>query len=479
MRHGTPGNRTHQRVRLVVALTLGAALGCGPGPHTAEAGAAAAAEAGEADQRVGAPAAEAVDTASGLLRPAADHHKHLPSPAAAELVDGAPLPPVELPRDLAGLLRERERRWNDSTALAELYTEDVTALGGDRDWIDGRSAVAAHVASLFGSAYRITPISHGVEESSGYIAAYLTRGEADSAAHFGSLLLALERAPGGAWRIAAETPTFPGPAGMVPITADQLVQQLDEAGIGRAVVLSVAYWFGAPQFELENELARVRAENDWTARQVARYPDRLVGFCSFNPLEDYALEELERCAGELGLRGLKLHFGSSDVDVLDSEHLERVRAVFAAANRLRLPIVVHSRARSAREYGREHALTFVNQILPAAPDVPVQIAHLWGGARFSPPALQLFAEAVAVGNPRTRNLYFDVTDIMRAIVDSDEALTTVAARIREIGTDRILWGSDTSPPLPAPREAWLEFQALPLTDEEFRSIANNIAPYLR
>ncbi len=343
MRRGTPGNGTHQRARLVVALTLGAALGCGP------------------DQRVGAPAAEAADTASGLLRPAADHHKHLPSPAAAELVDGAPSPP----------------------------------------------------------------------------------------------------------------------GGMVPITADQLVQQLDEAGIGLAVVLSVAYWFGAPQFELENELAQVRAENDWTARQVARYPDRLVGFCSFNPLEDYALEELERCAGELGLRGLKLHFGSSDVDVLDSEHLERVRAVFAAANRLRLPIVVHTRARSAREYGPEHALTFVNQILPAAPDVPVQIAHLWGGAGFSPPALQVFAEAVAVGHPRTRNLYFDVTDIMRAIVDSDEALTTVAARIREIGTDRILWGSDTSPPLPAPREAWLEFQALPLTDEEFRSIANNVAPYLR
>ena len=41
----------------------------------------------------------------------------------------------------------------------------------------------------------------------------------------------------------------------------------------------------------------VKAENDWTAQQVAQYPDRLRAFCSVNPLKPYALDEVARCYG--------------------------------------------------------------------------------------------------------------------------------------------------------------------------------------
>ena len=46
--------------------------------------------------------------------------------------------------------------------------------------------------------------------------------------------------------------------------------------------------------------------------------------------------------------------------------------------------------------------------------------------------------------------------------------------MRRIGFDRLLYASD-GPPL----ESWLAFRKLPLTEEEFRSIAGNVAPYLR
>ena len=81
-----------------------------------------------------------------------------------------------------------------------------------------------------------------------------------------------------------------------PIAADDLIALLDAAGIRRAAVLSVAYMFGSPSRTVENEYEKVKAENDWTGREVARFPDRLIGFCGFNPLEDYALDELARCA---------------------------------------------------------------------------------------------------------------------------------------------------------------------------------------
>src|SRR5215467_13438722 len=67
------------------------------------------------------------------------------------------------------------------------------------------------------------------------------------------------------------------------VTAMELISLLDEAGIKRAIVLSTAYQFANPNRPaVENEYAKVRAENDWTTAQVAQYPDRLIAFCGFN-----------------------------------------------------------------------------------------------------------------------------------------------------------------------------------------------------
>src|SRR5438876_11319524 len=85
--------------------------------------------------------------------------------------------------------------------------------------------------------------------------------------------------------------------GAKPITAKELVALLDSAGIRRAVVLSVAYMYGNPNRPpVENEYEKVKGENDWTSQQVALYPDRLVAFCSMNPIKAYALDEIRRCA---------------------------------------------------------------------------------------------------------------------------------------------------------------------------------------
>jgi hypothetical protein len=56
----------------------------------------------------------------------------------------------------------------------------------------------------------------------------------------------------------------------------------------------------------------------------------------------------------------------------------------------------------------------------------------------------------------------------------------LAARIRQLGTGRVLWGSDTAPPNPAALTAWPGFRSsVPLTDAEFDAIAGNVAPCLR
>jgi uncharacterized protein len=411
--------------------------------------------------------------------PLADHHEHLLSPAAAKLAADPLLPAVALPDDLGRLLRAMEKGWNDKQALTALLTEDSVVFDWrDPHWIKGRDEVATYLSELFARPYRVTPISYGIDGSAGHVAAYLTRGEGEAAKHFGQALLAVRKGADGAWRIAAETPTFPGPKIREPRSADDLVAVLDEAGIRRAAVLSVAYWFGSPLMPRApgDEYANVRAENDWTAQQAARYPDRLVVFCSFNPLKDYALQEIDRCAKIPLVKGIKLHFGNSGVDVRNPEHVERLRKVFAAANGHHLAIVAHLWTLDKR-YGREDAQIFLDKLLPAAPDVPVQIAHFAGGGPgYTDEALAVYADAITAGDPRIKNLYFDVATV--ADEQSAEVLKTFAKRIRQVGLHRVLFGTDLGPPMP--RQSWLIFRTtVPLTDDEFKTIAGNVAPYFR
>jgi uncharacterized protein len=274
--------------------------------------------------------------------------------------------------------------------------------------------------------------------------------------------------------------------GISSVAANDLVRLLDQAGIRRAVVLSLAYQFGNPNRPpIDDEYAKVRAENDWTSKEVARFPERLRGFCGVNPLREYALQELTRCARDPHLRfGLKLHFGNSDVDLENPQHVAKLRDVFQAANANRMAIVVHMRPSVTRRrpYGKAQVHVFVNAVLSAAPDVPVQIAHLAGAGGYDDPsvdeALGVFVEAIAKADLRTAHLYFDVSGVAGLGQWVDKA-SRIATRIRQLGVHRVLYGSDGTTDLLRPREAWAAFRQLPLSDAEFRTIESNVAPYMR
>lgn len=276
-------------------------------------------------------------------------------------------------------------------------------------------------------------------------------------------------------------------AKVVPITAREVIALLDAAGIRQGLLLSVAYIYGSPSRKFEDEYDRVRDENDWNGQQAALYPGRLVAFCGFNPLRAYAMLELERCAKDRRLaRGIKLHIGNSDVQLENPVHLEELKRLFAAANRNRMAIVVHLRASISRQraYGAEQARIFLEQLLPLAPDVPVQVAHLAGsGPGYEDPpadeAMAVLAQARESGDPRTRNLWFDVATVVDRDISSLHAFV-VAKRIRQIGVEHVLYGSDAAAgDNLRPRDGWAAFRQLPLTADEFRQIAGNVAPYLR
>jgi predicted TIM-barrel fold metal-dependent hydrolase len=272
-----------------------------------------------------------------------------------------------------------------------------------------------------------------------------------------------------------------------PITARDMIRLLDEAGIGSALLLSIAYMYGSPARTITDEYAKVREENDWTGEQAMEVPERLLAFGSVNPLKEYAIDEIVRCASKPTLcHGLKLHFGNSDVQLDNPAHVEQLRRVFQVANEHRMAIVVHLRASISRQrpYGAEQAHVFLNELLPVAPDIPVQIAHLAGsGPGYDDPpaqrAMAVFAAAVEQDDPRARQLWFDVATVVDGN-PSPETVELVARRIRQVGTERTLYGSDAAiGDNLRPQEGWAAFQGLPLHAAEFEQIASNVAPYFR
>jgi predicted TIM-barrel fold metal-dependent hydrolase len=280
--------------------------------------------------------------------------------------------------------------------------------------------------------------------------------------------------------VTAFSPTLP------VVTADDLIPFLDAAGIRRAVIFSQGYQFGNPNRPpVEDEYAKVKAENDWTSQQIARYPERLRGFCGLNPLKEYAVDEVTRCAKDPHLRyGIKMHFGNSDVDVLNAEHVQRLRRVFRAANDHRMAVVVHLRTSVTRKrpYGARYARAFIDDVASAAPDIPIQIAHLAGAGGYDDPlvdeALGVFAEAAARRDPRVSRFYFDISGVA-GLGNWKERVAVIVARIRQLGVERVLYGSDGAVGENSPQNALAAFRQLPLDSGEFRSIESNVAPYLR
>lgn len=275
-----------------------------------------------------------------------------------------------------------------------------------------------------------------------------------------------------------------------PKSADDVVGFLDDAGIEKGVLLSLGYIFGRPGVEVSNEYAAVRRENDFVARQAAEYPDRLVAFCSVNPLADYAIEEIERCARTSHLEGLKLQLANSKVSLRDSSDVRGLAEVFATANRLDLPIVIHLWTGS--DYGSEDVEIFLQEVLPKAPDVPVQVAHMGGAGMFSETtasALKAFEEAIENDETLMKDVVFDLgavtADPQQALAAGDTSRAEqyrkvrrqVAQWIERIGPDRVVFASDYfARSVPDYVET---LRALPLSDRMTKTVFANRAPYLR
>lgn len=246
--------------------------------------------------------------------------------------------------------------------------------------------------------------------------------------------------------------------------ADDLVAKLDEAHVKRAVILSGAY------FALPDD-SNVSPENDYIAAEVAKFPDRLIGFCGINPLFDSALAEIDRCLALPGMVGIKLHLEGSQVDLIDENHVAKLNAVFDRIAALDAPVTMHvsepnELPLSGRSFGNLAA------ILDAHPTVRVAFAHCAG--HNDDDAIELWLRLHHSGyNPETS--FVDVSACLAFFADAPLAQRELMVwRFRKWGIDHVLFGSDYFAFFgETPQETLDILTKYPFTQKELDTILNN------
>ncbi len=285
-------------------------------------------------------------------------------------------------------------------------------------------------------------------------------------------------------RAAAQDPKlFEGmsPALLHPRSGADALRVLNDAGIRCGVLLSEAYMFTSPYFDVHNidKDRLTREENAFNVAQAAQSKGRLVAFISVNPLSPAATSEIAYWKRAGGASGIKLHLANSQFDFALPANIQALKQVFLEANKDSFPLIIHLRNR--QDFGAAQVNTFVDEILPSAGSLPVQIAHGggWGGLDDQTiAALSAFSDAIAAHRPGTERLTFDL-----ALVVVDDHTDAAKAQgfvdlMRKIGIERFAMGSDW-PALYTPGQyVHLVERELPLKPQEWRAILAHRSDYI-
>ncbi len=272
------------------------------------------------------------------------------------------------------------------------------------------------------------------------------------------------------------------PAFAQPYRIEDVLAQMDAAGIRGGALLSSAYLaettFVDPM--VPDHAAILHAGNVFTQAAARAHPDRLMAFVSLNPVTQSALPELARWKGDPFVTGVKLHLTNSGVDLRNADHARKVASVFRASGASHFAIIIHMRS-EREDYGAQDVRILLRDVLPAAGrNSIVQIAHAagWGGIDANTlDALSAFADAIEAKPSLRKQLYFDLAAVWDD--DSSEAdMEKLAGLIRRIGLRQFLPASDW--PFPGNLAGYYGkiYPRLPLTDTEWAIIRGNIAPYV-
>ena len=207
----------------------------------------------------------------------------------------------------------------------------------------------------------------------------------------------------------------------LPDTLDTLMEEMDEAGVERAVIL------GQDTHATRNPAFKnYTMKNDELAALARRSKDRLIPFAGVDPNAGRdAVRELRRAATDLGARGLKIHSSANSVYLNDRRLMYPIYELCQEAG---LPILFHTGTTGLGDCEIKYSKTeLLDEVCQSFPDLRVVMAHFgWPW-----PAV---AVAIALRSP---NVYIDVSGWKPRYLPQE-----VMPYLNGILQDRFLFGTD-------------------------------------
>ena len=224
-------------------------------------------------------------------------------------------------------------------------------------------------------------------------------------------------------------------------TTEELIDSMDRAGIDISVIVN----FGFMTHELCTET------NDYILESIARFPKRLIGFCTVQPQSlDAAIAEIERCAqnGAKGIGELR-----PDIQLLDLEDEAIIAPLMETIKKHRLILLTHASEPAGHDYPGKGIITpdVLYPFITHYPDVTIVCAHWGGGLPFYAlmPEVQKALQIVYFDTAASPFLY-------------QPQIYTLGSQL--VGADKILFGSDY--PLLLQTRLLQEIDSAALTEEE-------------
>ncbi len=282
-----------------------------------------------------------------------------------------------------------------------------------------------------------------------------------------------------------------GRAGMVLARMSDIsdrIAKMDAMGVDVQVLSASLVHQGLDWADAQTSLRLARTTNDWIAKAVAAHPARFVGLGTL-PLHmpSLAVTELERCMGDLRLKGVAISTMAGVMELGDPQ----LRPFWVKAEALGAVVYIHPGGNRDRRFKRFHLWNSVGQafeeamaisslmydgVLEAFPKLKICISH--GGGympfymgRVDRNYLEKANTRVNMSKPPIdylRMLYFDScvyeTAVLKHLVD-------------KVGADRVLLGSDYPVGETKPIEFVTDAKALSTAQKE-RILSTNAATLL-
>lgn len=214
------------------------------------------------------------------------------------------------------------------------------------------------------------------------------------------------------WDVHTHLDSLPGHTPEARMQA--LVRYMDRLGIER-VILSQGY----DEYIFQATPQQIREENDRVMQAVRHFPDRAYGSVYLNPSDvDFSLQEFDRCVKD----GPMIGIGELEIDVRCNS--PKLDPIVERAIAMKAPIIQHAWIETTGHKPTESTPADVVELARRHPDGTFICAHTGGNWELGIRTIR------------------DTPNVFAGIAGSDPTSGFVEMAVRELGAERVVYGSD-------------------------------------